>query len=333
MEQVSGHDVGPIYPNLYNYPKKTILLPSDWRNLGGIWQNPTFPNNSGSIDSGVAELVIWALAKRLRWLGPVWLGDCFDRRWGEDTSPSFLPFLAGDETFLAQKNIMVAWRQRNRWRVWTTAYEMDCPYKRNMDFADSKNPKQPERNIRNRFVWPQIPWLISNFIPNGEFCIWIISFSNNILLWLTIKYPLYYILLIAMEPDWNGPQVTMIWGNPYNLGTPIEYVNMFHQSPRWTMKITTMKITNINHHSPPWSTMIRDLNNIPMLSIISLKSSSGSFRQVRQAEFRRRFRPGNKKREVETATFSTGGWTLKIRVVSTLWMSTELAIEWEINDQ
>ena len=136
-----------------------------------------------------------------------------------------------------------------------------------------------------------------------------------------------------MEPDWNGPQVTMIWGNPYNLGTPIEYVNMFHQPPRWTMKITTMKITNINHHSPPWSTMIRDLNNIPMLSIISLKSSSGSFRQVRQAEFRRRFRPGNKKREVETATFSTGGWTLKIRVVSTLWMSTELAIEWEINDQ
>jgi hypothetical protein len=123
MEQVSGHDVGPIYPTLYNYPKKTILLPSDWRNLGGIWQNPTFPNNSGSIDSGVAELVIWALAKRLRWLGPVWLGDCFDRRWGEDTSPSFLPFLAGDETFLAQKTIMVAWRQRNCWRVWTTAYE------------------------------------------------------------------------------------------------------------------------------------------------------------------------------------------------------------------
>jgi hypothetical protein len=28
-------------------------------------------------------------------------------------------------------------------------YEMDWPYKHNMDFADSKNPRQPERN---RFV-------------------------------------------------------------------------------------------------------------------------------------------------------------------------------------
>jgi len=141
---------------------------------------------------------------------------------------------------------------------------------------------------------------------------WWFSIAMLVYQRVTIKYPLYYILLIAMEPAWDGPQVTMIWGNPYNLGTPIEYVNMFHQSPRWTMKITTMKITNINHHSPPWSTMIRDLNHIPMLSIISLKSSSGSFRQVRQAEFRRRFRPGND-REVETATFSTWGWTKKSR--------------------
>lgn len=133
-----------------------------------------------------------------------------------------------------------------------------------------------------------------------------------------------------MEPAWNGPQVTMIRGNPYNLGTPIEYVpsittmnwltiNHHHESPTSTI---------ILHHEPPWYATY----HIPMLSIIF----QVIFRVISpSATSRISATPstGKRPREVETANLFNMGMNQKITVVSTLWMSTELAIEWDINEK